>query len=366
MKIEDLKEEIQNITEPRRTSHGNIRHKLEDIIIIGLCTVICGGEDYSDMEAFGINRKEYLAKFLELPNGIPDSDTFRRVFERIDPSELSLCLINQLSVKRGRRETIAIDGKTICGSGNEKHRAYHVISAFVAETQLTLGEITVEEKSNEIIAVPELLELIDVEGCIVTADAMSCQKKIVKKITEKGANYTIGLKQNQPALFQDTKDYFETFSKDIQAITQFDKGHGRTEKREYRLLTDIGWLEQKSEWSGLKALGMVRSTVTEKTETHEYTRYFITSLTDLSEFADSVRKHWSIENQLHWCLDVIFHEDASRARKDNSLLNFNVLRKFALKLASQAQFGRMSKKRIMFSAALNPDFLLKILFDPLK
>lgn len=131
-------------------------------------------------------------------------------------------------------------------------------------------------------------------------------------------------------------------------------------------MTDIEWLDQKSEWSKLKALGMVRSTVTEKTETREYTRYFITSLTDLSEFADSVRKHWSIENQLHWCLDVIFHEDASRARKDNSPLNFNVLRKFALKLASQAQFGRMSKKRIMFSAALNPDFLLKILFDSLK
>ena len=131
-------------------------------------------------------------------------------------------------------------------------------------------------------------------------------------------------------------------------------------------MTDIEWLDQKSEWSKLKALGMVRSTVTEKTETREYTRYVITSLTDLSEFADSVRKHWSIENRLHWCLDVTFHEDASRARKDNSPLNFNVLRKFALKLASQAQFGRMSKKRIMFSAALNPDFLLKILFDSLK
>lgn len=366
MKIEELKTEIQNITEPRRTSHGNIRHKLEDIIIIGLCTIMCGGEDYSDMEAFGINRKEYLAKFLELPNGIPDSDTFRRVFERINPSELSMCLINWLSVKRGRRETIAIDGKTICGSGNEKHRAYHVISAFVAETQITLGEITVEEKSNEIVAVPELLELIDVEGCIVTADAMSCQKKIVKKIIEKGADYTIGLKQNQPAILQDTKDYFDSFSKEIPVKTTLDKGHGRVEKREYRLLTDIEWLNQKPEWIGLRGLGMVKSNVTENGEMREYIRYFITSLTDLNEFADSVRKHWSIENQLHWCLDVVFREDDSRSRKDNSPLNLNILRKFALKLASQAQYGRMSKKRILFMAALNPDFLLKVLFDPLK
>lgn len=366
MRIEELKAEIKNISEPRRTSHGNIRHKLEDIIIIGLCTILCGGEDYTDMEEFGINRKEYLAKFLDLPNGIPDSDTFRRVFERIDPSELSSCLINWLSVTRGRRETVAIDGKTICGSGNDKHKAYHVISAFVAETQITLGEITVEEKSNEIIAVPELLELIDVDDCIVTADAMSCQKKIVEKIIKKGADYTIGLKQNQPTLYQDTKDYFDSFKKDIPLKVTLDKGHGRIEKREYRLLTDIDWLNQKSDWCGLKALGMVKSTVTEKSETRVFIRYFITSLTDLDEFADSVRKHWSIENQLHWCLDVIFREDASRTKKDNSPLNLNVLRKFALKLASQAQYGRLSKKRIMFMAALNPDFFLKILFEPLK
>ena len=136
MGIEELKEEIKNIQEPRRTRYGNIRHKLEDIIIIGLCTIICGGEDFADMEAFGKSRQEYLAKFLELPNGIPDSDTFRRVFEKLNPSELSSCLVNWISVERNSRGTVAIDGKTICGSGNDKHRAYHVVSAFVAENQL--------------------------------------------------------------------------------------------------------------------------------------------------------------------------------------------------------------------------------------
>ena len=366
MKIAKLKEEIKNISEPRRTRYGNIRHKLEDIIIIGLCTVICGGEDFVDMEEFGKSREEFLVKFLELPNGIPDSDTFRRVFEKIDPAELSSCLNNWINTERDKRSTIAIDGKTICGSGNSEHKAYHVISAFVAENQITLGELTVEEKTNEITAVTELLDLIDVEGAVVTADAMSCQKKIVEKITKKGADYIIGLKQNQPALYRDVEDYFNEFQSELPVKTTYDKGHGRIEKREYRLLTELSWLEQKDEWIGLKSLGMVRSTVTEKDKTTEFTRYFISSLTDISEFADSARKHWSIENQLHWCLDVIFREDASRARKDKSPLNMNVLRKIALNLVSQSQYGRISKKKIMFKAALDPGLLLKILFFPKK
>lgn len=364
MRIEELKEEIKNIREPRRTGYGNIRHKLEDIIIIGLCTVICGGEDFADMEAFGKSRREYLANFLELPNGIPDSDTFRRVFERLNPSELSLCLTNWISAERTKRSIVAIDGKTICGSENDKHKAYHVVSAFVAENQLTLGEICVEEKTNEITAVPELLDLIDVKDDIVTADAMSCQKKIVEKIVEKRADYVIGLKQNQSTLYENTVDYFNAFSADIPPRTTLDKGHGRIEKREYRLLTDLSWLEQKGEWKGLNALGCVKSTVTENGETHEFTRYFITSLMDLEEFSVAVRKHWSIENQLHWCLDVIFREDASRARKDNSPLNLNVLRKIALNLVTQAQYKRISKKRLMFRAALEPTLFLDILFDP--
>ena len=180
------------------------------------------------MEAFGKSRQEYLAKFLELLNGIPNSDTFRRVFEKLNPSELSSCLINWVSVERNSRGTVAIDGKTICGSGNDKHKAYHVVSTFVAENQLTLGEICVEEKTNEITAVPKLLDLIDVKGDIVTADAMSCQKKIVKKIIDKKANYTIGLKQNQPELYKDTEDYFGAFSADIPSKTTIEKGHGRS------------------------------------------------------------------------------------------------------------------------------------------
>jgi len=249
--------------------------------------IICGGEDFADMEVFGKSRQEYLAKYIELPNSIPDSDTFRRVFEKLNPSELSSYLINWVSAERTKRGVVAIDGKTICGSGNDKHKAYHVFSAFVAENQLTLGEVTVEEKTNEITAVPELLDLIDVKGDIVTADAMSCQKKILDKIIEKKADYTIGLKQNQPTLYKDTEDYFNEFSAKIPSRTTLDKGHGRIEKREYRLLTDLSWLEQKEEWKGLKALGCAKSTITERGETHEFMRYFIKSLTEIDEFAYS-------------------------------------------------------------------------------
>ena len=190
---------------------------------------------------------------------------------------------NWINTERDKRSTIAIDGKTICGSGNSEHKAYHVISAFVAENQITLGELTVEEKTNEITAVPELLDLIDVEGAVVTADAMSCQKKIVEKITEKNADYIIGLKQNQHALYRDTEDYFNEFQSELPVKITHDKGHGRIEKREYRLLTEISWLEQKGEWSGLKS-----------------------------------------------------------------------------------QYGRISKKKLMFKATLDPDLLLKILFFPKK
>ena len=208
MEIENLKKTIITIREPRRISYGNIRHRLDDIIIIGLCAVICGGEDYNDMEEFGLEREEWLRTFLELPNGIPDSDTFRRLFERINPKELSECLYDWLNMERDKRSVVAIDGKTIRGSGNTEHKAYHVVSAFVAENQITLGEIVVDEKSNEITAVPELLDIIDVEGAIVTADAMSCQKDITKKITERKADYVLGLKDNQPQLKKDVSDYF--------------------------------------------------------------------------------------------------------------------------------------------------------------
>jgi predicted transposase YbfD/YdcC len=325
-------------------------------------TIICIGEDFTDMENFGKERSEWLKTFLELPHGIPDSDTFRRVFERINPRELSKCLNNWLAISRGKGTVVGIDGKTIRGSGNEEHKAYHVVSAWVAENQITLGEIKTDEKSNEITAVPLLLDMIDVEGSIVTADAMSCQKDITKKITEKKADYVIGLKGNQETLRDDAELYFNEFMKDCKKRETKEKGHGRIEKREYFMETDIDWLAQKPDWTNLNGIGMVKSTVEEKGVVRQETRYFITSLTNVDDFAYAVRKHWSIENQLHWCLDVVFREDSARARKDNSPLNMNILRKTALSLLKKTDLGRIGLRKKMFKAALNCSVLENIVF----
>lgn len=366
MELESLKTALERLKDPRRTVGGHILHKLEDIIIIGLCTLLCNGNDFTDIEAFGELREEWLRKFLELPHGIPDSDTFRRVFERIDPEALAGCLYDWLGCHWEKGSVVAIDGKTIRGSKSKSHKAYHVVSAFAAENQLILGELVTQEKSNEITAVPELLDSLNVEGSIVTADAMSCQKDIVQKIRDRKADYVIGLKGNQPTLLNDVSLYFQDFSQELPSLVTRNKDHGRTEKREYRLLTDLSWLPEHSEWAGLKALGSVRSTVTRNGIASTDTRFFITSLTDIDRFAYAVRKHWSIENQLHWALDVVFEEDSSKARKDMSPLNLNVLRKTALALCKHADFGRkvsMQKKR--FAAALDPNRFLDILFAKL-
>lgn len=363
MDLEDLKQALEQMEDPRRTQRGHILHKLEDIIIIGLCTLVCNGEDFTDMEEFGKEREEWLRQFLTLRHGIPDSDTFRRVFERLDPKALSECLYDWLGRHWEEGTVVAIDGKTICGSKSKAHKAYHVVSAFAAENQLVLGELVTDEKSNEITAVPELLDSLHVEGSIVTADAMSCQKSIVQKIQDAKADYVIGLKGNQPSLLENVSLYFKDFECELPSCMEKEKDHGRVESREYRLLTDLSWLEEKNEWAGLRGIGCVRSITTRNDTQSIDTRFFITSLTDVNRFAYAVRKHWSIENQLHWALDVVFDEDSSRARKDLSPLNLNVLRKTALALCKHADFGRkvsMQKKR--FAAALNPERFLDILF----
>lgn len=352
MKIEKLAEQLQQVKDPRR-QWGHKRHRLEDILVVGLCTIVCGGEDFTDMESFGRERKEWLGSFLKLPNGIPDSDTFRRVFEKVDPQELSNILGEWLEVHREERGVVSVDGKTMRGSVGDGHKAYHVVSAFVRENRITLGEIKTEEKSNEITAVPELLEMLDLEGSIVTADAMSCQRAIASKITEKEADYVLGLKSNQPALLEDVALFFKEFTEECSHTQTLEKGHGRVEKREYALSSDLDWLAQKTDWENLNAIGAVKSTVTENGETRMETRYFITSLTAVETFAHAVRAHWGIENQLHWCLDVIFREDASRARRDNSPLNLNVMRKTALPLLSSADFGRVGLRKKMFRAAMS-------------
>lgn len=357
---------LQRMPDPRRTNKGNIRHKLVDIIIIGLCSILCGGGgDFDAMECLGNAREEAFRSFLELPNGIPDADTFRRLFERLEPKTLALLLNEWLSIEHEKHCVVAVDGKTIRGSGNEKHSALHVLSAFVTENQITLGELAVPEKSNEITAIPALLDIIDVEGEIVSIDAMGCQKKIVKKIRKKKADYVIALKGNQGEFHSDVALYFSEFAGQHPVHTTVEKGHGRVETREYRLCTDIDWLKKTDCWDGLSGIGMVKSTVYRMKEQRETVdiRYYITSLNNVEEFAYAVRMHWCIENQLHWNLDVIFREDACRARKDNSPQNLNVLRKTAMRLLNSARSGRKTKKWWMLMASFNPDAMLDVLFQ---
>lgn len=360
MRIATLAEKLRKVTDPRR-QWGHLRHKLVDILAIGLLTIICGGEDFTDMESFGIEREEWLRRHLELPHGIPDSDTFRRVYEAVNPQELSESLRDWLSLYREKRSVVGIDGKTICGSKNAEHKAYHVVSAFVSENRLTLGEIKTDEKSNEITAVPELLDMLDLEGAIVTADAMSCQTKTVAKIIEKKADYVIGLKGNQTTLRDDVALYFSSFMNECAQHETLEKDHGRIEKRKYMLCTDIDWLEQRPDWAALRGIGAVCSTVHEKDAVRSETRFFITSLTEIKAFAHSVRSHWGIENQLHWSLDVVFREDASRAKKDNSPLNLNVIRKTALPLLNAADLGRIGIRKKMLRAALSISTLERVL-----
>ena len=364
MSCQKLKEAIEkNLSDCRRTSHGHILHKLVDIVVIALCSTICGGEDFNDMETFGTERLDFLKKFLDLPNGIPDSDTFRRTFERLNPSELANCLYEWLSDFRGGRATVAIDGKTIKGSASASQKARHVVSAFVAENQIVLGELATEEKSNEITAVPKLLDSIDVEDAIVTADAMSCQRAITAKISERKADYVLGLKNNQPELYAAVDLFFTSPPVHIKHLVgEPEKGHGRIETRKYALVTDIAWLDTRG-WTNLNAIAKVEKETIDVNGKHSETRYFITSLTSLDEFAHAARKHWAIENNLHWCLDVIFREDAARARKDNSPLNMNVIRKIALSCVrkSKAKYKRLSCRKMMFKAALNQERLLETL-----
>jgi len=369
MEMKELKKEIANIEDPRR-KWGNKRHRLEDIIIIGLCSVLSCGEDFVDMEEFGKDREDWLRGFLELPNGIPDSDTFRRVFERIDPIALAQSLNAWLenAAKSGGRN-INIDGKTICGSKNNEHKAYHVVSAWVQENAMTLGEIAVEEKSNEITAIPELLDLVDIEGDIITIDAMGCQKNIARKIRDRKADYVLALKDNQPTLHEEVREYFDWIEKENPKgeaygtwTSKLEKNHGRIEAREI-LVASADWLQEKSDWTDLRTIIQYRCTREIDGIRSVSVRHYISSFdTSAEEFGVIIRGHWSIENQLHWFLDVVFREDNAKARKDNSPLNLNVLRKTALSALKKVTIGRLSVRKKMMKAARDTSFLESVIF----
>jgi predicted transposase YbfD/YdcC len=366
-----LVEHFSKIKDPR--IEKKCSHKLLDILVITVCATICRfDESWESIEDFANLKFDWLKKFLELPDGIPSHDTFRRVFLLLDPVAFQKCFYAWASSFREKivGETIALDGKTSRGSSDISldKKGVHMVSAWANENQMVLGQIKVNEKSNEITAIPELLELLDVSGCTVTIDAMGTQKEIAKKIIEKDADYVLGLKGNQETLHDDVKTYIDDqmdnkiTTSSHQSKKTVDANHGRIEERNYHLFTDLDWLEQKDDWAGLMGIGMVESRIEKNKKISLERRYYITSLQCIDRFAKDVRSHWGIENSLHWSLDVSFNEDRKTQRKGNSPANSAVLRHIVMNLLKREKSKKISINRKRAIACMVPDYLEKVIF----
>jgi predicted transposase YbfD/YdcC len=342
------------------------RHSMTDILVLSICGFVCGINTWVDLEEFAELREEWFRSFLELPNGIPSHDTFGRFFAALDPEAFSRCFSTwmQSVAQTTEGEVVAIDGKTLRRSFDRASAkaAIHMVSAWAAENGVVLGQVRTDEKSNEITAIPKLLETLHLQGCIVTIDAMGCQKAIVKDIVDKGADYVISLKGNQGALHEKTKDFFEEareerFETVPHVYTETsERGHGRVERRRYWLTNRLDFLREKDDWAGLQSVGMVEASRELNGNSSREVRYFISSLdgSDAEKFARAVRHHWAVENNLHWVLDVAFDEDGSRVRKDNAPENMAMLRHVALNLlkadTSKKSSIRLKRKRAGWSA----------------
>lgn len=349
-----------------------VEHPLLDILALTICAVICGAETWEEIEAYGHSKLDWLKTFLGLPNGIPSHDTISRVFALLEPSQLQECFVSWVKsiAELSLGEVISLDGKSARHSydkGNGKG-AIHMVSAWASENQLVLGQVKVADKSNEITAIPKLLNLLDVSGCIVTIDAMGTQKEIAKQIIDQDADYVLSLKGNQGNLHKDVEQLFDwaykTDFKEIEheAYQTIDKGHGRMDIRRYWLLSNVEYLEDAQLWEGLKRVGMVEAErrVDGQPVTTER-RYFLTSLDGgVERFAEASRSHWGIENKLHWSLDVVFHEDDSRIRQGHAPENMTVMRKMALNLLAK-ESSKGSKKAKRLKAGWDNDFLVQVL-----
>jgi predicted transposase YbfD/YdcC len=353
-----------NLTDPRKE---NKRHKLIDIITIAICAVICNADSFAHICEFGQAKHDWFNKFLELPHGIPSADTFERVFARIDPKEFKACFMQWIQAisQLTNGEVVAVDGKTLRRSHDQSNgkSAIHMVSAWACANGLVLGLIKTEEKSNEITAIPELLKILQINGCIVTIDAMGCQKRISETIVDKGADYVFSLKGNQGTLHDDVQLYFQNL-KDVpfDYHETIDAGHGKIEIRRYRTVSDISWLQGKENWQSLKTICMVERERQFKEKTEKETSYYIGSVENNAKlFAHAVRSHWGIENSLHWVLDVSFREDESRIRKGHAPDNFAVLRHIALNMIKKETSVKKSIKAKRLRAGWDNDYLMKVL-----
>jgi predicted transposase YbfD/YdcC len=368
-----IEEHFGSVQDPR--IERSKEHKLIDIISIAICAVICGAEGWVDIENFGKSKETWLKSFLELPNGIPSHDTFGRVFSLIEPEEFQESFQSWIESIQELTEgqIVAIDGKQMRGSkdGFLGKRAIYMVSAWAEANELVLGQRKVDEKSNEITAIPELLKILDISGCIITIDAIGTQTKIAKAIVDNGADYLLSVKENQGHLFEEISWLFEYDQQNNFKDAAYDyakttnKGHGRIEIRECWSISDPEYLQSlkgASKWKGLRSIAMVTSTRITDKRTTVRNRYYISSLPSKAKHLLNVaRRHWSIENELHWVLDVALREDRSRIRKDNAPENFSVLRHLAISLLKQEKTAKGGIHAKQLQAAWNDDYLLKVL-----
>jgi predicted transposase YbfD/YdcC len=347
-------------------------HLLLDIITIALCAVISGSEGWEDMAEYGRAKQDWLSTFLSLPHGIPCGDTFGRVFARLDPEQMQSCFVswvNAISALLGA-EVVAIDGKTLRHSDDKGcgKAAIHMVSAWASANRLVLGQRKVDDKSNEITAIPALLNVLEIAGCIVTIDAMGCQREIATAIVERGADYVLALKGNQGGLFEDVQWLFQQAQasgfEDVahSFVQSIDKGHGRIEIRRCWTMTELDYLVQLPLWSGLQTVVMVQSERHCNGQITIEERFFISTLASQATLLlNAVRTHWSIENSLHWVLDVSFHEDACRIRRDFAPQNMALLRHLALNLLSQDSSSKRGIAARRKKAAWDHSYLIKLL-----
>lgn len=370
MKKLSLEEILEGIEDTRRKN--SVIYPLHEVLFIILTAIICGATTYARIEMFAHSRKEWLKKYLKLENGIPDANTFRYVMMKITPQKVHLMFTEWMkTIIPNAKGVIAIDGKQARRTGDEQKRPLHVVSAFAHEFGLVLGQLACDEKSNEITAIPQLLETLEITGCIVTIDAMGTQTEIAKKIREGGADYILSLKSNQLNLYNDVKLFMDEYCKDSEAKEKeiyaytLDNSHGRLEKRECYVCNDIGWLNNREKWIDLYGIGMIISTIEEKERKSEQRHYFIYSCPNFTadELMKAKRAHWGIENSLHWVLDMTFREDESRARKDYSAENFNALRQFAYNILKADTSFKGSFPDKQFKCMLEPNFLDSILLN---
>jgi len=351
------------------------RHQLMDIVTIALCGTICGADNWVEIAEWGQAKAGWLRTFLELPNGIPSHDTFGDVFARLDSQQFEGCFAEwvQAVYELTAGQVIAIDGKTVCGSASKSSgkQAIHMVSAWANHNHLVLGQVKVDDKSNEITAIPELLKLLDVSGCIVTIDAMGCQTDIAQAIVDAQADYVLSVKRNQGRLYEDLVDLFvgaqQVAYGDVphdQART-VDKDHGRLEIRECWTISDeqfLNYLRTAKAWPKLTTVALVRRERRFNGTSSTEDAVYISSLPNsASLILDSTRAHWGVENSLHWTLDVVFQEDNSRARLDNAPQNLAVLRHIALNLLKHETTAKIGLKAKRLRAGWDNDYLLRVL-----